>query len=241
MNDNKKYHYGFLVAILLVVTFFSACKHEIVYPDPEDSNPPDTTTVITDPCDPDSIYFENDILPLIISTCAQPGCHDAATAEDDIILTDYDNIIDHGDIDPFNPEDSELYEVITDPDPDDRMPPPDEGNLTADQINQIYLWISQGALNNGCDECDTIDVTFSEDIFPIIDLNCQGCHSGSSPSGDLELLDYMDISAIAMNGSLYSSVTGNDGYELMPYNGDPLFQCDIDKIEIWINEGAPNN
>lgn len=217
-----------------------SCKHELDPPiEPPTTNPVDTT--MTDLCDPDSIYFQNDILPLIVSTCAQPGCHDAITAQNGIVLTDFNNILDHGDIDPFDPESSDLYEVITDPDPNDRMPPPGEGSLTDEQINEIYLWIAQGAQNNGCDDCDTSDVSFSGDIFPIIDLNCQGCHSGNNPSAGLELLDYMDISAIAINGNLYSSITGTNGFEQMPFNANPLSSCDIDKIEIWINDGAPDN
>lgn len=242
MVKSKKYSLSFLTIVSIII-LIASCKHELDYPvennNPIVVNPPDTLE--TDPCHPDSIYFENDILPLIISTCAQPGCHDAATAQNGVILIDYSSIMNHGDVEPFDPESSDIYEVITDPDQEDRMPPQGEGSLTQDQINDIYLWIAQGAQNNGCSECDTTDVTFSGAVLPIIELNCQGCHSGSSPNADLTLLDYTDVSAVAINGSLYPSITGTGGYEQMPFNGNPLSQCDIDKIEIWINDGAPDN
>ena len=72
------------------------------------------------PCDPDTVYFQTQILPIFVSNCAIPGCHDRTTAQDDVILTDYANIL--MEIDPGDPESSDVYERLTDDDPEDLMP-----------------------------------------------------------------------------------------------------------------------
>jgi hypothetical protein len=64
------------------------------------------------PCDPDTIYFQNTILPLLQSSCGVSGCHDPGTASDGIILTSYDDIINSGVIKLNDPAGSDLYEVL---------------------------------------------------------------------------------------------------------------------------------
>src|SRR6056297_3114092 len=50
--------------------------------------------------------------------------------------------------------------------------------------------------------CDTSQVAFSEDVFPIINNNCLPCHGGSSPSQGIDLADYSGIRQAADDGSL---------------------------------------
>ena len=243
-----------IAAMALTVAISQSCKHDPILEegplgggviDPIDTTGgngnPDTVLFGGNPCDPDSIYFENEILPFLVATCAQPGCHDAATAEDGVILNNYFNIVSTGDVDPFDPGNSEIYETITDPDLEDRMPPAGEDPLTNEQIQMIFDWIAQGAQNNSCSSCDTTEVTFANTIYPLVEIKCQGCHSGSQPSSGLSLNDYGDISTIALNGAFLSSVLGTNGYTQMPYNSNALPACEIDLIEAWIADGAPNN
>ncbi len=193
------------------------------------------------PCDPDSVYFSQDILPLIVSSCAIPGCHDPATAEDGVILNNYENIMNTGEVQPFDPNDSEIYEVITETDPDDKMPPPDQyDSLTPEEIELIKNWILQGALNNNCaSACDTMNVTYNLSIKPLIDAKCAGCHSGANPQGDLLLTNYNEVSGAALFGSILDAVQHTGGVTPMPYNSAMLPDCEIDLIRIWIENGAP--
>lgn len=194
------------------------------------------------PCDPDSVYFQNEILPLILSSCATTDCHDKLTDEQEVLLVDYASIIQYGEIEPGNPNDSKLYEKIIDTDPDDRMPPPPANPLTNEQKNSIKKWIEQGAKNNFCDEdCDTTNVTYSGTIWPLIELNCYGCHSGSQPSGGILLVDYNSVVIQANNGKLFGAVNHDTGFEPMPKNAPKLSDCKIDQIKIWIEDGTPNN
>ncbi len=194
-------------------------------------------------CDPDTVYFQNEILPLLISSCGVTGCHDPGSAQDGVVLTDYAYVMQTADVRPGDPGGSDLYEVITETDPDKRMPPPPKQPLNAGQIAKIEKWILQGAQNNVCEatDCDTINVTFSGQIFPVIQNSCLGCHSGSNPSGGLLLTNHSQIASVATSGRLMGSIKHENGFSPMPQNGAQLNECKISQFEKWIADGTPNN
>lgn len=208
------------------------------------TDPGDTTQPRV--CDPDTVYFEQDVLPIFLSNCAMSGCHNANTAQKGVRLTDYSSIINTGDVRAGRPDNSEVYEKMTDPDPDDRMPPPSSGvNLTQDQIDIIEKWILQGALNNSCDPnaggCITTNMSFQNDIQPILQNNCLGCHGSVNPSGGVVLQGHAGVKTVADNGRLLGAIKHQPGFKPMP-NGQPqLNSCLIVKIESWVQAGAPNN
>src|SRR5688572_5181621 len=130
---------AFIVFILMMMLFWS-CKHEPIEP-----------AVITEdntgsgnggggnggggnggggsgntgiPCDPDTAYFQNDILPLFISNCAKSGCHDAATHQEGFVFNSYSGIMGSGEIEAGDPSEGDIMEAITEDDPDKIMPPP---------------------------------------------------------------------------------------------------------------------
>lgn len=88
--------------------------------------------------------------------------------------------------------------------------------------------------------CDTVQISFSGEINSIIQNNCTGCHSGSSPAAGIVLVNYTEIRNIAMNGALEGVVEGKSGYPLMPPSGR-LPECERNKIKAWIKAGSPNN
>lgn len=200
------------------------------------------------PCDPDTVYFLNDVLPLLQSSCGVIGCHDPGTASDGVVLTSYAQVIQTADVEPFDPESSDLYEVLIEDDPDKRMPPPPANPLLQEQKDLIYKWISQGALNNYCEEqeCDSINVNFSQTVWPIIQNSCYGCHSGPDPSGSISLTNHSELKAAGSiapgnPGSLLGAITHNPGNSPMPKNGNKLSDCKIAQIRKWINDGMPDN
>jgi len=89
--------------------------------------------------------------------------------------------------------------------------------------------------------CDTSNITFSNEILPMINSRCTGCHSGSAPSGNVYLESYDDIVTAATNGSLLGTIRHEAGWSPMPKNGAKLDNCTISKLEIWIADGTPNN
>jgi mono/diheme cytochrome c family protein len=200
------------------------------------------------PYDPDTVYFQNEVLPLLLSSCGISGCHDQATAEDDVILTSYYFVMQTAEVVPFEPWENDIIEKVYETDPDDRMPPPPAPPLTQDQKDMIYTWIQQGALNNHFDveDCDSVNVTFAGMVFPIIQNSCFGCHSGTAPEGGIHLTNYSQIAAVGAippgnPGSLLGAVTWATGNIPMPKNGPHLSNCDIAQIREWINDGMPDN
>jgi mono/diheme cytochrome c family protein len=145
---------------------------------------------------------------------------------------------------PFKLNNSDMYEVITDNDPDDRMPQPPNERLTTAQIAVIAKWILQGAEDLTCDEvgeCNTTSISYSGFIAPLLINTCVGCHSGTAPSGNVLLSTYAGVREVALNGRLHGAITWANGYQQMPRGSGQLPACTIDKIKAWIDDGAQNN
>lgn len=235
-----------LLSAGLLISVLNACKHGVL--GPGDLTGIDTGGVVVPPplpehpCDPDSVYFQNDILPLLVSNCAVSGCHDAETHEEGFNMGTYETLMSDADelFEFDDPGDSKIIEVLYE-DGDDRMPPFGEGSLTSSEKLMLEEWIAEGGLNNSCDDCDTSAVTYSVTIDAIISSYCLGCHSGSSPSGGIDLSDYDGVSDVAADGSLYGAVSHDPDYTSMPFGGSSLMQCQIDQIRIWVEDGYPDN
>ncbi len=197
----------------------------------------------------DSICFVQDVLPIFNSGCATTNCHDALSHQEGYNLTSYATITSRsGSIVPFNPDGSKLYRVITTSGGEDRMPPPPSSPLPSAQIETLQKWIAQGAFNSDCPPavCDTIGtIEFSQQVWPIIQLNCVGCHNSSLASGNVNLDGYTHVKTYAdLKRSGISVLIGSirhlNGFFPMPQNGK-LEECDIRQIEIWIEQGEQNN
>jgi len=228
-----------LVTILSVIgLFLGSCTHA---PIKYFNNIPITSTS----CSADTVYFQNTILPLINTSCAVSGCHDAATHSHGIQLTDYSSIMQTGGVRAGNPNSSKLYTVLFgggNKESDDIMPPAPRSPFTTNQKNIVKTWILQGALNNECKSaCDTTNVTFSKNVFPIIQTYCLGCHNTTNPGGGIYLRNYNDLVASVKTGKLWGSINHDVGYFAMPKNGNKLSSCELSTFNIWITNGTPNN
>jgi hypothetical protein len=90
--------------------------------------------------------------------------------------------------------------------------------------------------------CDTTNVTYTNSIVPLLQNNCLSCHSNinaASQGGNVRLQDYTDVNSnktIVLNSLKHLS-----GASPMPKGGAKLKDCLIRQVEIWINNGAPNN
>lgn len=216
---------------LLLALGMTACRHQPLLPN--------GGATVSANCSTDTVYFVNDVLPLLQSNCAMSGCHDNATAADGVRMTNYANILDE--VKPGNAGDSKLYKVINRTD-NERMPPPPRPAFTIAQKALIQKWINQGARNNSClNRCNTAVFTYAGAIRPLLDNKCVGCHSGSSPSGAVNLSDYTNTRIWALNGRLYGSIAHQSGFSPMPKNATKLSDCEIQQVQQWIQAGALNN
>ena len=80
-----------------------------------------------------------------------------------------------------------------------------------------------------------------DDINPIVQKYCVGCHSTSSASGNVRLDNYDKVKQYAQRGSLIGTIKKDNGYTVMPPSGSSVDNCDIQKIQLWIDEGSLNN
>ena len=211
-----------LVFVFIGTFLISSCRHDI---------PIDLNGTISQNCDPDTVYFGNTILPLLVSNCAMPGCHNHGELD----LTSYASIMNSGIVKPLHPNTSKLVRVINGGG-EEAMPPSPYSALTSDQINSIKTWIDQGAKFNTCIGCDTLNYKFAADIWPILNTNCYGCHNNNNPGGNIYIRNYADVQAMVLDGSLMGSLLG-DGYALMPKNSNGLQSCKITQIQKWIKAG----
>lgn len=235
---------SFIIVIsATVLIWIVSCKHEIPQKNPDPSLPPFTTTN----CNADTVYFQQQVLPIFVAYCSMPdgtngGCHDVTYHRDEVILTDYINIMTTGEIVPGNPFESKAFKKMIDTDPGDVMPPPPKEKVPAAQLELIKNWIQQGAKNNSCQSavCDSSNVTYSQSIKPILSGKCNGCHGNVQPSAGINLTNYLGVKSTVDNGTLWPSVIHTGPYP-MPKNGPKLSTCELSKINKWILSGALNN
>ena len=99
--------------------------------------------------------------------------------------------------------------------------------------------------------CDTIHVSYSQSIVPILQDNCYSCHSTAltDSTGGLNLEKYTSLKQYLNyyyhNDSIYGSkfihiIKQTIGVIPMPPSGK-LSDCDIAKVNSWLNDGAPSN
>lgn len=102
------------------------------------------------------------------------------------------------------------------------------------------------------------NVSFAEDVNPIIVENCLICHNGEKEKGTLNFESYeklissrylnrsesLVIEGDAAQSRLYLVVNSNNPAIRMPPKIDgynKLSGAEIKTIKVWINEGAQNN
>lgn len=232
---SKKLVFLFMACSILFVAV-NSCKHEIPFPIGVDT-PVDGGTQT---CSTDTVYFQNKVLPLLNSSCAMSGCHDAISHKDGVNLTTYSNILATGGVRPGNPAGSKLYKVLNETG-GDRMPPPPAAAFTQAQKDIIYKWILQGAKNNACNDCDTTVFTYSGAVAPLMNTYCKGCHNPASLGGGIDVSTYASVKSIALDGRLLGSITHAAGFKAMPQGSSKFSDCKIKQVQKWIAAGAANN
>lgn len=239
---------GNAIVLLLLYLNFNSCKHDPIVPP---GTVYDTTGGITDtshklpPCDPNVVYFQKQILPIILSNCTMSGCHDGSAGSEGKSLTNYSNILKSGYVNAINPTSSKMYRATNPANTgEDKMPRDPYPALTTAQRDLILKWIQQGAKNLNCDGlCDSVNVKYSTTIKNTMQNYCQGCHSGTNPAKGLLLTNYAQVSAAAKNanGKFWGTINWASGFVAMPYKSTKMPKCEISQIKKWIQDGAPNN
>jgi len=113
-----------------------------------------------------------------------------------------------------------------------------------------YLLINTSCTKNnkedivaGLTPCDTTNTTYNAVIKPILDQYCNsnGCHNATSIAAGYNLEDYNALKPVALGSRFLQTLRHEPGFSRMPKGADKLTDCQIKKIEIWVNNGAQNN
>lgn len=92
------------------------------------------------------------------------------------------------------------------------------------------------------------NISYSKDIYPILESRCGKCHMGSFTSENLNMETYDSLMVGSQNGVVI--IAGNAKESLlarkilkgeMPKRGPKLTPAQVQIIIDWINAGAPNN
>ncbi|MDX2430692.1 MAG: hypothetical protein QNK35_07155 [Bacteroides sp.] len=103
-------------------------------------------------------------------------------------------------------------------------------------------WENEETLFPEAEFCDTLNVSYSQDVVPIFANNCYSCHNNSNApdfANGIAFEDYEDASAYG--SSILGSIKHMEGFPAMPKGSAMLDSCSISTIEAWVNMGAPDN
>ncbi len=90
-------------------------------------------------------------------------------------------------------------------------------------------------------DCLTDNMSYANDIVPILTTDCYTCHSAAANFGNVTLEGYGELLQYVNDGSLLGVVSHASGYSPMPKGGAKLLDCEIEKIAVWIDDGALDN
>ncbi len=96
------------------------------------------------------------------------------------------------------------------------------------------------------ENCDTAGMSYLNNIKPILDLNCgttNTCHNANHSDSGIPLDSYTSLQDEITNhsGRLMGSIRHEPGFAAMPQSGGKLSNCNISKIQAWINQGMLDN
>ena len=113
----------------------------------------------------------------------------------------------------------------------------------------LVFFLSSCSSNNQPTTSGTITpVSYANDVAPIFEQNCLQCHSGSQPSGRLDLSSYAGIMAGGGTGQVVNPDDAGGSLLVsmvrsgqMPKVGTKLTPDQVTILENWINSGAKDN
>lgn len=92
--------------------------------------------------------------------------------------------------------------------------------------------------------CDTTNITWESSIAEILDKNCVYCHGPELAYPENKPVrhdSYEDELVVVKDGRLFKAVNHLPGIKPMPYQLPKLPECERIKINLWLENGAPEN
>jgi hypothetical protein len=93
----------------------------------------------------------------------------------------------------------------------------------------------------GIPDCDTTNVTWDSKISAIMQVNCVVCHGEEVSYNGVRHDSYKSEMIVVNDGRLRGVINHLDGYVKMPKDRGKLPDCELKLINIWLDNGAPEN
>ncbi len=93
----------------------------------------------------------------------------------------------------------------------------------------------------GVMSCDTTDITWDNTIADIMQKNCVECHGPDISYNNVRHDSYESELIVVNNGKLRGVVNHQSGFIPMPFDRPQLPECELKQINIWLDNGAPEN
>lgn len=95
-------------------------------------------------------------------------------------------------------------------------------------------------IDTSLNSCNTINITY-DSLSYIFEGNCKDCHKvGDTYRGGIEFDDYAQtVNSFRNNENKILRAIKHQGPYKMPYERPKLSDCEIKRIEAWINDNMP--
>jgi hypothetical protein len=85
-------------------------------------------------------------------------------------------------------------------------------------------------------DCTEVETYYTENVAPILESNCTGCHSGPTPTAGLSLDSYLNVRAAIKTGDVLDRVNRNSGDGgFMPNGGTKLSDANLEILQTFFD------
>lgn len=90
-------------------------------------------------------------------------------------------------------------------------------------------------------KCDTTNITWKSKISAILQKNCVSCHGPELSYNGVRHDSYTSELVVVRDGRLRGVINHADGFSKMPKDRGKLPECELKILNLWLDNGAPEN
>ena len=91
-------------------------------------------------------------------------------------------------------------------------------------------------LEDKTEDCTEVETYYTENVAPILESNCTGCHSGPTPTAGLSLDSYSVVFIAIKSGEVGDRVNRDQGTNgFMPNGGTKLSDANLEILQTFFD------
>ena len=91
-------------------------------------------------------------------------------------------------------------------------------------------------LEDKTEDCTEVETYYTENVAPILESNCTGCHSGPTPTAGLSLDSYSVVFIAIKSGEVWDRVNRDQGTNgFMPNGGTKLSDANLEILQTFFD------